>query len=390
MDAAQFAANRMEPNEANVLGWIHFGDLHLTTIDQQNYMDFKSLIAEANQYLAGKVQFAVLPGDNADDGAASEYALAREAVDELQIPLFAIAGDHDLHTGSLDLFNEFLAPHSHYSFSLGGCRFLFLNAMEGETHKVFAQSKAQLDWVRAQLAAGRADGEEMVIFMHCYPSEVASGGEDLSAMLAEFQVRLVEMGHTHYNELANDGTTIYAATRSTGQIEEGPVGFSITTLDHGVVSWKFHPMGVWPFAMITSPGEAALVRQADRVEASRRMVVRARCWGGAAVESATAKLGEGDERAALMRWDETDLVWTAELDTNRFQGGTYWLQVDFKLAAGCGATDRIAVRLSGENPVSTEFVAGLRTRDQDFVLEARPDKGLLGTQLGPNKNGRKW
>lgn len=38
--------------------------------------------------------------------------------------------------------------------------------------------------------------------------------------------------------LANDGRTVYAATRSTGQIEEGPAGFSVTTLDDGVVSWK--------------------------------------------------------------------------------------------------------------------------------------------------------
>lgn len=38
------------------------------------------------------------------------------------------------------------------------------------------------------------------------------------------RVRLVEMDHTHYNELSNDGRIVYAATRSTGQIEEGPVG----------------------------------------------------------------------------------------------------------------------------------------------------------------------
>ncbi len=29
-------------------------------------------------------------------------------------------------------------------------------------------------------------------------------------------------------------------------------------------------------------------------------------------------------------------------------------------------------------------------RDQDNALEAWPEHGLLATQLGPNKNGRKW
>jgi 3',5'-cyclic-AMP phosphodiesterase len=29
-------------------------------------------------------------------------------------------------------------------------------------------------------------------------------------------------------------------------------------------------------------------------------------------------------------------------------------------------------------------------RDQDNALEARPKQGLAGTQLGRNKNGKKW
>jgi hypothetical protein len=29
-------------------------------------------------------------------------------------------------------------------------------------------------------------------------------------------------------------------------------------------------------------------------------------------------------------------------------------------------------------------------RDQDNALPPWPERGLMGTQLGPNKNGRKW
>ena len=80
----------------------------------------------------------------------------------------------------------------------------------------------------------------ITVFMHAYPSEHEEAAE-LATLFRERGVSLVEMGHTHYNELANDGRTVYAATRSTGQIEEGPVGFSVTTLDAGVISWKFKP-----------------------------------------------------------------------------------------------------------------------------------------------------
>ena len=48
-----------------VVSWVHFGDLHITTGDQQNYADFKSIIANTNLYLKNGVNFAVLPGDKA-------------------------------------------------------------------------------------------------------------------------------------------------------------------------------------------------------------------------------------------------------------------------------------------------------------------------------------
>src|SRR6202044_3183641 len=66
-------------------------------------------------------------------------------------------------------------------------------------------------------------------------------------------VLLVEMGHTHYNELSNDGNTLYSATRSTGQIEEGQVGYSVTTIDHDAVSWHFVELGSPELVTITYP-----------------------------------------------------------------------------------------------------------------------------------------
>lgn len=104
-----------------------------------------------------------------------------------------------------------------------------------------------------------------------------------------FDVRLIDMGHIHYNEIAKDGRTLYSATRSTGQIEEGPVGYSATNIDGDIVSWRFVELGQLP-----------VVVTGDLMERER-------------VED-----------------------------------------------------------------------------DQDNALEAWPEHGLLGTQLGPNKNGKKW
>jgi hypothetical protein len=69
---------------------------------------------------------------------------------------------------------------------------------------------------------------------------------------------------------------------------------------------------------------------------------------------------------------------------SNLENGTYTLRVEAEDQARKTAFDEI------------RFAAGFmekRTRaarDQDNPLDAWPEHGLLGTQLGPNKNGKKW
>ena len=93
-----------------VLSWVHFGDLHLTRADEQNDLDFRALVQHANANLKGQTDFAVLPGDNAEDGTAEQFSLVARTIDRLEIPLEIIPGDHDAKSGSLDLYRQWLEP----------------------------------------------------------------------------------------------------------------------------------------------------------------------------------------------------------------------------------------------------------------------------------------
>jgi len=73
-----------------VLSFVHFGDLHLTRPDEQNDLDFQALVQHANANLKGPTDFAVLPGDNAEDGTA-EAVCARGSDHR---PVGDSAGDH--------------------------------------------------------------------------------------------------------------------------------------------------------------------------------------------------------------------------------------------------------------------------------------------------------
>jgi Icc protein len=374
-------------NYSNVLSWVLFGDLHVTRADEQNYQDFLMLIAHANANLAGAVDFAVLAGDNAEDGTEEQFLLVKQAVERLTLPLEIIPGDHDAKTGSLDLYRRYLEPELWRSRSISAYRCLFLNARDNGSAKGFGIGPAQMDWLARELQAAEASAQWPIVFVHTYPSELGGSAPALQALIRKHRVVMADMGHTHYNEIANDGRTIYAATRSTGQIEEGPVGFSIANLDDGVVSWKFKPLGGWPFVMITSPADQAFIIDPDQPEQLVRGIteVRAKAWDALGIVSALCRIDEGLWQE--MRRIGTSAVWECAWDSREFADGVHHLAVRAKTADGREASDAISVltRQSGR------YAMPPRHRGDDTnAIAAYPEKGILGTQLGPNKNGRKW
>lgn len=362
------------------ISWVHFGDLHIRNAEDENCQDFLDLIAQANQHLAGAVDFAFLPGDNADDGTEAQYQIVKRALDGLALPAHVIAGDHDKKQGSLDLFQRYLAPELYRGVTLREFRLLFLNAMDGRSEKDFDFGGKQMEWLAGQLK----ENPRALVFTHLYPSELKTQGKRFSRLIREFEVPLVEMGHTHYNELANDGRTIYAATRSTGQIEEGPPGFSITTIDDGVVSWKFKERGPWPFVMITSPADERLItRPESAAQVVRGQVsVRAQVWGGSSLRSVVCRVDQAAAQAMQFGGHGWELSW----DSRCVRDGAHSVVVTAETSRGQQASDEILICVSQtgrhDSPAKREI-------DYENAIGAWESKGILGTELGPNEKGTK-
>src|ERR1700721_4358215 len=131
-------------DQSEIVSWVHFGDLHITNRDEQNYRDFVFLIEEVNRVMADSLNFAYLPGDNADHGRVDEYELVRQGLDRLNLPWFAIVGDHDVHPKSHDNFKRFMMPAAFYRFDAGSYSFLAFDAFASDDPKVFDISQEQL------------------------------------------------------------------------------------------------------------------------------------------------------------------------------------------------------------------------------------------------------
>jgi Icc protein len=302
----------------------------------------------------------------------------RGELDRLNVPWCAIIGDHDVHEKSFANFLEAISERTHYVFTVGSVRFVAMNAFDVPHPGSFAASAEQLAWVKGELQTATDAGQTKVLLLHCYPSDLKVGSAELMELLRNFDVSLIDMGHTHYNEIANDGRTLYSTTRSTGQIEEGPVGYSITNIDGDVVSWRFVELSKLPVVIITSPSDERLLTNRSETPCGN-LRVRAKFWGEVEALRATAHL---DGHDVPMERVEKSQVWEAHLSIPH--EGVYSLVVSVEDSHGKVATDEIRV-VSGD-PAKGERVE----RDQDNALAAWPEHGLLGTQLGPNKNGKKW
>ena len=123
--------------------------------------------------------------------------------------------------GSLAAFYQGLAVRRlPCAIGVGKHRCLFLDLVSaGAGGPDFRLGDDQLAWAGHELQQAAARDEDAVVFMHTCPAGLRGGAERLGAVLDQPHVRCVDMGRTHYNGLANDGSAIFMATRSTGQIE---------------------------------------------------------------------------------------------------------------------------------------------------------------------------
>ena len=196
------------------------------------------------------------------------------------------------------------------------------------------------------------------------------------------EVLLVDMGHTHYNELANDGRTIFAATRSTGQIEEGPVGYSIATIDKRVVSWRFKPLGAsLPIVLITAPADRRLATDPDDRDhvPGQTCEIRVSVLHAKPIRSCSCRIGDG-AMMPMTRVADGRYVLTVSLDADATR-----IVVEAENDQGAIGLETIDIATSSHLDITRH--ANGTDADAIGAWEAR---GIMGTQLGPNRNGKKW
>ena len=111
--------------------------------------------------------------------------------------------------------------------------------------------------------------------------------------------------------------------------------------------------------------------------------MRAKVWSKVEVRRVSASF---EDRCVDLQPVPGSKIWEGNLPIAGLPNAIYSLQVKVEDGTGQTAEDSIRVLIGNAAPLDRKRF----DRDQDNAISAWVEHGLLGTQLGPNKNGRKW
>jgi 3',5'-cyclic AMP phosphodiesterase CpdA len=180
-----------------MLTWLQFGDLHASDADGWDSLDiFSRLVDEVNRHLLDAVDFAVLPGDNANHATEDQFRRIGEIASRLRLPLHILPGDHDFEAGSLKDFNGILGGRQlPYALNYRDTRCLFLDLVSaGSGGPDFRLGDQHRQWLTIELDAAAARTERPVIFMHAYPTDLKAGGDDIADLYSRSHVAFAAAG----------------------------------------------------------------------------------------------------------------------------------------------------------------------------------------------------
>lgn len=135
-------------------------------------------------------------------------------------------------------------------------------------------------------------------------------------------------------------------------------------------------------AMITSPADRRMVTRPDLRDQlpSGRTTFRAKAWGASGITRVDCGLGDSEWQP--MNFSASEQVWTLD---SEIPGGAFQVCVRATDRAGATGFDSIEA-ISTVDETQKRRADG---SDRDSI-SAWEEKHIMGTQFGPNRNGRKW
>jgi len=160
----------------------HISDFHVfsetpeTSLVRPDAADAARKVVADIATFAPKIEAVMFTGDLADGGSTKDYALLKDILSPLDMPVFVVPGNHDARPGLRAAFGDTLpfgpGPFLNYETWFGGIRILALDTLwDGQVPGRLDDT--QLAWLGERLAVPHA-GLTLILMHHpAFPSQMA-------------------------------------------------------------------------------------------------------------------------------------------------------------------------------------------------------------------------
>lgn len=206
---------------------VHAGDPELGSPDLPGTgQRLRRLVDEVNRL---RPAMLIIAGDLAHGGKApAELKALDEALAACQVPVRAVAGNHD----DLGAFRKRFGPE-YYSFSHANCEFVCLYSED--------LSDRQMEWAERALRAAEQAGRTHVIVVVHHPPEPQSR---LDKLLAAHKVSAVLAGHLHKTQrIAGSGYPVYVVSGTAKFRDSQGMTYGVVKVEADRVEHQALPLG---------------------------------------------------------------------------------------------------------------------------------------------------
>ena len=244
--------------------FVNVADVHVEAGTNNNRERFTDQLKQINES-TGKPAFIAISGDLTNRATDAEFQDYTASTATSTLPVYPAVGNHDFAPGSdytarIDRYREYLGPEW-YSFDYGNRHFVTLENTLG-----FNETD-QLEWLKQDLAQN-AKNKEVVVFVHKPMNTPETPSPDNTKqfinLLSQYNTRLVMVGHTHVNDVAQDtipGADHVTTVSSAYTIDQSPNGFRMVSFQGSQQDEKFKMYDVKQNVAIAHPAEGEDVPQ---------------------------------------------------------------------------------------------------------------------------------
>ena len=201
-------------------------DLHLKQTDPRNEGTLRQTVKDLNSQ--SNLDFVIVAGDIADKGDKPSLQKAKQLLDSLKIPYYAIPGNHDTRycKTTTTTFDSVFVQH-HFLFTHKGYCFIGFNTGQGNSNNRGRVNQKELNWINNQLRKQLIQQPIIAITHFPIVSVQVDDSAKIINTLLKFNTKAILGGHYHRNAVFDYNGVPGILTRTLQQSLAGKSGYSI-------------------------------------------------------------------------------------------------------------------------------------------------------------------